>query len=144
MTLLVKRPKHSLFSFGHDFEKMVDRFFEGAPQGLETDFRPKVNVQDNDKQITIEAEVPGVEEKEIEVEVKEDTLVLRGERKNSIERKEGEYTYFESSYGKFSRSFRLPESAVGEKAEAKYNKGVLTITIPKEEKIEQVKKIPVQ
>jgi len=111
------------------FESRPFRRMEiGAPM-LST----RVNVAESDSAYEIEAELPGLDEKDIEVKVADGVLTLSGERKEEKEEKEKDYHLVERSYGSFRRSFALPDDAMEDKIEAKFSKGVLTITVPKRE-----------
>ena len=83
--------------------------------------------------LTIEAQLPGIDLNDIELSVKEQTLHLRGERKAETEKSKDGYHIQEAHYGTFSRSFSLPNTVNPDEAKATYDKGVLTITIPKQE-----------
>lgn len=95
--------------------------------------RPVIDIYDNDRKIVIEAELPGMDKKDIHVDVKDGVLTLRGERSYEDEVKEEKYHRKERAFGKFHRSFTLPEGLDHDKIEADYKDGVLKIEIPKPE-----------
>jgi len=97
-------------------------------------WQPPVNVYEDKDHLSIEAQLPGIDLKDIELSVKEQTLEVRGERKAEVEKSQDGYHVREARYGKFSRSFVLPSTVKADEAKATYDKGVLTITIPKQEK----------
>lgn len=97
-------------------------------------WQPPVNVHEDKDHVTIEAQLPGIDLNDIELSVKEQTLEVRGERKAEAEKSKDGYHVRETRYGKFSRSFLLPSTVNPDEAKATYDKGVLTITIPKQEK----------
>lgn len=97
------------------------------------DFRPVIDIYDNDRKIVIEAELPGMDKKDIHVDVKDGVLTLRGGRSFEDEVKEEKYHRKERAFGKFHRSFTLPEGLDHDKIEADYKDGVLKIEIPKPE-----------
>jgi HSP20 family protein len=97
-------------------------------------WQPPVNVHEDKDHVTIEAQLPGIDLNDIELSVKEQTLEVRGERKAEAEKSKDGYLVRETRYGKFSRSFLLPSTVNPDEAKATYDKGVLTITIPKQEK----------
>jgi HSP20 family protein len=97
-------------------------------------WQPTVNVYEDKDHLAIEAQLPGIDLNDIELSVKEQTLHLRGERKAETEKSKEGYHVREARYGKFSRSFVLPSTVNPDEAKATYDKGVLTITIPKQEK----------
>ncbi len=127
-----------------EFETFSDRvnqicghnFSPSAWLGDEPDFRnlrPVIDIYDNDRKIVIEAELPGLDKKDIHVDVKDGVLTLRGERSYEDEVKEEKYHRKERAFGKFHRSFTLPEGLDHDKIEADYKDGVLKIEIPKPE-----------
>jgi HSP20 family protein len=97
-------------------------------------WQPQVNVYEDKDHLSIEAQLPGIDLNDVELSVKEQTLQLRGERKTETEKSKDGYHLREAQYGKFSRSFSLPSTVNPEEAKATYDKGFLTITIPKQEK----------
>jgi HSP20 family protein len=105
-------------------------------------WNPAVDVFDNDANIVIKAELPGVDKKDIVVDVKDRVLTLKGERSTDSEVKEDKYYHRERTFGKFERSFTLPANAKVEDIKADYKDGVLSIDIPKSEAA-QPKKITV-
>jgi len=122
-----------------DFMKSFDRGWDFCltPFLYESDFfggvYPKVNVSESDKAIEIEAELPGVDEKDVEILLSDDTLTIKGEKKLEKEDREKDYYRFESSYGSFSRAIPLSADIDRDKVDAAFKKGVLTITLPKTE-----------
>jgi HSP20 family protein len=94
-------------------------------------FVPPVDVYEDEKNIRLKMEVPGIEEKDIDIRLENNLLTVRGERKMESETKEENYHRIERSYGSFSRSFTLPTSVNTEDVKANYAKGVLTITLAK-------------
>jgi HSP20 family protein len=92
---------------------------------------PAVDVAENDKGFEITAEMPGMEEKNIEVKVVSDKLTIKGEKKEEKEEKKKDYYLSERKYGSFERSFRVPESVDANKIEANFKNGVLKVTLPK-------------
>jgi len=94
---------------------------------------PAVDVEESDDEVIINAEMPGLSEKDFEVEIQGQRLILRGEKKFQQEKKDRSYYYAECQYGSFSRVIPLPCEVVAEKAEAKYKNGVLNIRLPKSE-----------
>ena len=97
-------------------------------------WQPSVNVYEDKDHLSIEAQLPGIDLKDIELLVKEQTLEVRGERKAEVEKAQDGYHVREARYGNFSRSFVLPGTVNADEAKATYDNGVLTITIPKQEK----------
>jgi HSP20 family protein len=94
-------------------------------------FVPPVDVYEDEKSIRLKMEVPGVDEKDIDVHLENNLLTVRGERRMESETKQENYHRIERSYGSFSRSFTLPTSVNPDDVKASYSKGVLTITLTK-------------
>lgn len=103
---------------------------------------PSVDIMEKDGNLILRAEIPGIDEKDIELKLEGKTLTLKGERKMESEDKKGKYHRVESFYGSFNRSFRLPDTADAEKVHAEYKNGVLTVTIPQKPEA-QPREIPV-
>jgi HSP20 family protein len=114
----------------------------GQDESLTTSrFAPAVDVYEDEHQVTLKIEVPGIDEKDIDVRVENNTLTVQGERKIEKEEKEENYRRVERQYGSFTRTFTLPQTVDSEKVSASYDKGVLKITLPKraEAKPKQIK-----
>jgi HSP20 family protein len=105
---------------------------------------PDMDVSDSEKEIRVTAEVPGVEEKDLDVSVQDGVLRIRGEKKAEKEEKNGGRHYVERTYGCFERNFELPSEVDVDKIKADLKKGVLTVVLPKAAKPENTKKIAVQ
>jgi HSP20 family protein len=104
-------------------------------------FSPAVDVYEDEHQVTLKIEVPGIDEKDIDVQVENHTLTVHGERKIEKEEKEENYRRVERHYGTFTRTFNLPQTVDTESVSATYDKGVLNIALPKkaEAKPKQIK-----
>lgn len=141
--------------FGEPF-RAIDRIFEdwmrnagfdtesGVIEGI--DYVPYLDVIDNEREIRVEAELPGLTEKDIDVSLQNDVLSLKGEKKIEKEKKEKNYYRSERSYGSFRRDIQLPAEVVDtDKIDASFKNGVLIIKLPKREvKEEKVKKIEIK
>jgi HSP20 family protein len=105
------------------------------------EFGPPVDIIEDEQKLTFKVEVPGIEEKDIKVEVENNVLTVRGERKLEKDIKEENFRRMERHYGAFTRSFTLPSSVDAEKIEANYTNGLLAIQMPKraEAKPKQIK-----
>jgi HSP20 family protein len=115
---------------------------EGRDESLTTSsFAPAVDVYEDDHQVTLKIEVPGIDEKDIDVRLENNTLTVHGERKLEKEEKEENYRRVERQYGSFTRSFTLPNTVDAEGVSAQYDKGVLKIKLAKkaEAKPKQIK-----
>jgi len=105
---------------------------EGADQALTTaNFAPPVDVYEDEHNISLNIEVSGIDEKDIDVSIANNTLTVRGERKFDKEEKEENFHRIERIYGSFTRSFTLPNTVDLEQVSAHYNKGVLKIRLAK-------------
>jgi HSP20 family protein len=94
---------------------------------------PPVDIYENDDALVVKAELPGFSKEDITVELKNNTLMLRGERKRETEMKEGNYQRMERTYGAFQRSFVLPTTVDQQKVQATYKDGILELNLPKVE-----------
>ena len=129
---------HPFYSLQRQMNSLFDDFFSGydmAPRSLGAGgfaaFIPSVDVKESDKEFTVRAELPGVEEKDVEVTVTNDTVTIKGEKKEEKEDKGKNYYYMERSYGSFNRVIPLTSETDANKAEASFKNGVLNITVPK-------------
>jgi HSP20 family protein len=125
----------------------IDRLFDDAFRGfgfpaltmprLPSDWpgmlKPALDIRETEKQYVITLEVPGVEEKDIQLTLDNDVLTVRGEKRQEQETKEGGYHRIERSYGSFQRALNLPDDANQDSIKASFKNGVLTITIDKRE-----------
>ncbi|MCW8820702.1 MAG: Hsp20/alpha crystallin family protein [Sulfurovum sp.] len=128
-----------------DFDSFLDNFIEDKGSLIKTDFSPSVNTREGEHAYHVEVDLPGVKKDDINVDVKDNIVTISGERKTKKEVKEDDYYKVESSYGKFERSFTLPENVDVENIHAESQDGVLEVVIPKLSKAEkQAKKIEVK
>ena len=125
-------------TFRREMDRMFDDFFTGfGGRGLMASsagwqgVTPTLDVTETDKEIVVTAEVPGLDDKDFEVTLAGDMLTIKGEKKAEHEERNGDSHYMERRFGSFSRSLRLPHEVKDEKVDAKYDKGVLTIRVPK-------------
>ncbi|MGB3974858.1 MAG: Hsp20/alpha crystallin family protein [bacterium] len=108
-------------------------------------FKPNLDISETDKEYSITVELPGVDEKNIELELIENTLKIRGEKKQETEKKDKNYHCVERSYGSFQRSLTLPEDADQEAIRAEYKNGIMTISIPRKPELKpESKKIEIK
>jgi HSP20 family protein len=106
---------------------------------------PAVDITETDKAYEIAAELPGMDEKNIEVNFADDVLTIKGEKKDEREEKKKDYYLSERSYGSFQRSFQVPDGTDPDKIEASFKKGVLTVVLPKSAEAQKAaKKIDVK
>jgi HSP20 family protein len=108
-------------------------------------FSPQVDVKETDQEIKVLAELPGLDEKDVEVSLNRDRLTISGEKKQETEDKGENYYRMERSYGAFKRSIPLTTEVEADKVEASFKNGVLTVTLPKTAEAQrQTKRIPVK
>lgn len=136
MAIVRWEPFRDLVASQRDFDRLFREAFnplfgEGEPSTRT--WAPAVDIFENPNSIVLKAELPGLDPKDVEVRVEDNTLYLKGERKFEREVKEENYHRIERSYGSFARSFSLPNSIDSEKVDAGYKDGVLTLTLPKRE-----------
>ena len=106
---------------------------------------PAVDVVESEKAYEITAELPGMDEKNIDVKVADGTLTIKGEKQEEKEEKKKDYYLRERSFGSFERSFAIPEGVDADKIDASFKKGVLTLTLPKKPEAQKpAKKIDVK
>ena len=96
-------------------------------------FAPDVDVKDEKDRIVVKADIPGIKKEDLSISVKDDLLTLKGERKESQEKKEKDYYYSERFEGSFVRTIELPSGVKAADVKATYKDGVLEITLPKDE-----------
>ncbi len=145
MTLIKFEPLRDL----ENFNDRIQKFFNGFPSfglDLESSFNPRIDISEDDNNIFIEAEIPGVKKSDINISIQDNILTIKGEKKSLNEDKKDKSFYrSERSYGSFTRSFTLPAEVNPDKVEAKFEDGILNISIakihpqPKKEKMIEIK-----
>ncbi|MFO1111036.1 MAG: Hsp20/alpha crystallin family protein [Bradyrhizobium sp.] len=124
------------FSF---LQQEIDRLFEGVARGFPnfpafagtSANLPRMDVSETDKVIEVEAELPGLETKDVQINLADNVLTIRGEKKSEREEKNKDYHLVERSFGSFSRSVQLPQGVKPEDVSAEIAKGVLKVTVKK-------------
>jgi HSP20 family protein len=148
MTLLTRWEPFREFSTTQDRMNRMNRLFRESysPEGSEealttTNYAPPVDIYEDEHNITLKMEVPGIDEKDIDVRIENTTLTIHGERKIEKEEKEENFRRVERQYGEFTRSFTLPSSVDPGQVSANYEKGLLNIKLAKkaEAKPKQIK-----
>jgi len=141
------RGDHPLLSLHRDVNRLFDEVFRGfgvpSTGGFSSSLAwPNLELGETDKEVRITAELPGLDEKDVDITVEEGMLTLRGHKKAEVEDKDRGYT--ERSYGRFERRIGLPRGIERDKATATFRNGVLTITMPKSEAAnENLRRIPI-
>jgi len=132
-----------LVPFSNGVGRLFDDFFNepwiNGEDVVKASLKPAIDILDEDDQITVHAEIPGVDQKDISIEVKGDMLTISGEKKAKKEKR----GHSECYYGSFKRMVRLPAVVNADKSEAEYTDGVLTITFRKTPDA-MVKRIPLK
>lgn len=131
-------------------QKEINRMFENFGRGSlmrlsNTDATPRVDVAETDTAIEVTAELPGIDEKDVDVVLRDDVLTIKGEKKSEREEKKKDYHLVERSFGAFSRTIQLPFAADAEAVKASFAKGVLKVSITKPAEVkDKTVKIPVR
>jgi HSP20 family protein len=136
MAIVRWEPFRDLVTAQRDFGRLFRDAFSSQLGETELSTRswaPPVDIYETEDAIVLKAELPGVDPKDVEVRVEDNTLYLKGERKFEKEVKEQNYHRVERSYGSFARSFSLPNSISSDKVKAEFKDGLLTLTMPKRE-----------
>jgi HSP20 family protein len=135
-----------------DFQREMNRLFDdfwtdyplagrrGERALASSVFSPRVDVSETDTEVKVSAELPGMEEKDVSVEMDDSAITVRGERREEKEDKGKNWHSRERTYGSFHRVIPLPASVDGAKAKAKFKKGILTVTVPKREEAQAKRK----
>jgi HSP20 family protein len=137
MALTRWNPTRDLLSMRDDMNRLFNEFF-GRSEGQEGTWMagtwaPPVDIHETDDALILKAELPGFSKDDVNVEIKDNTLTLKGQRQDEKEVKEEQYHRRERSYGSFQRTFMLPAIVDAEKATATYKDGVLELRLPKRE-----------
>ena len=128
-----QRPTTSLSNLFDDF--FTDNWFSRPSREVASRTWPRVDIEEEKDAYKLHADLPGLDKKDIDIKVEKGVLTISGEKNSEkSDRKKEEYSYYERSYGKFSRSFQLPEHVDESNIAASYKNGVLELTIKKTEK----------
>lgn len=127
------------------FDDFFNSRFADLPMANElNNFSPDVNIKENDNAYVVEAEMPGLKRDEIDIEMKSDHLVIKGEKKSFDEQEKDDYYHMERRFGSFYRSIPISGQVDESKIDAKLSDGLLTISLPKREDQPKTKKINIQ
>jgi HSP20 family protein len=132
MTAIMPRPRYRNRSLRRNMGNIWDRFVPDLDlfgQMGEGPWFPPADINDNDKEVIVSAEIPGLDPDDVEIKASGDMLTIRGEKKSE----EKDDTHYERYFGSFERTFQLPSEVSSDKAEATYKNGVLKIKLPKPE-----------
>ena len=124
------------FQKGSSLQEQVNRLFEATfpsrtDQSALTTWAPAVDIYETENELVLTADLPDINEKDLDIHVENNMLTIRGERKFEQKVKEENYLRIERTYGSFSRSFSLPSTVNNEAIKAEYKNGVLTVDLPK-------------
>jgi len=152
--MAIRRENESpVMAIQNEMNRLFDNFFNdpfdlapiAAIRAVPAEFSPRVNVSETDKAMLVTAELPGMEEKDIQISLEQECLVLSGEKKSESEESGKNFHRYERSYGSFQRVIPLVSEIKEDKVEATFKNGVLTITLPKAESaVKAAKKISIK
>ena len=134
MAIIRWDPFRDMVSLREKMNRLFEDVFTGRSEDREltpSTWAPAVDIFETENDLIMTAEVPGINEKDIEIKIEDNTLTLKGERKFEKETKEENYHRLERSYGSFYRAFTLPNSVDVDKIHAEHENGILKITMPK-------------
>lgn len=136
--LATRRESESpMLAIQNEMNRMFDQFFTDPFQmmparfNLQAEFFPRLDISESEKEFTINAELPGMDEKDIQITLEKGSLILSGEKKSESEEKEKTYHRIERSYGSFQRVIPFDTELDEDNASATFKNGILTITLPK-------------
>ncbi|MBC8174128.1 MAG: Hsp20/alpha crystallin family protein [Candidatus Marinimicrobia bacterium] len=142
MTLVKWNPRYNVLRPFNEIDRFLDSMFRRTLDGTAIssgDWFPAVEVLQGDKEFTLRVEAPGMGKKDIDVDIQDGVLTISGEKKSDVEDSIDNCYCREISYGKFSRSFRLPDEVEEGKIKANYKNGVLTVSLPTKTPVEPEK-----
>jgi HSP20 family protein len=136
MALIRWTPGRDLIGIQEEMNRLFNNFF-GAPRKIEDTellhWNPRVNIAETEDRFEVSAELPGLKKDDVNIEIKDHVLTFTGEKKLNAETKEKNVHLFERAYGRFCRTFSLPDNVSVDQIEAQFEDGVLRIDIPKTE-----------
>lgn len=131
MSLIRWQPFSDLASLRDMMDRLFEETFFPSVHGVRGAMTLPIDMHETDKDIVVRAPLPGVKPQDVEITVSGDTLLIRGEVKRDESIKRENYIYQEWRYGQFARALQLPKAVQADKAEARYENGVLVLTLPK-------------
>ena len=137
MTLVKWTPKRNMLNIFDDVEQMMHQAFSHSLENGDSrlSYSPLMNVSETESDYLVMMDLPGVEKKDVDVNLSNGIVIVSGERKTSEKGDENNHIWHETTYGTFSRSFELASDIIEDKIKANFKDGVLNITIPKAEEI---------
>jgi HSP20 family protein len=137
-----------------EMDSLFDSFMGGLPAfsgmlgtgvGRSLPLAPQIDVKETDKEIVVEADLPGIDEKDVSLALQDGVLTIRGEKKHEYDEEKENYRVMERRYGSFQRSVRLRDTVDEDKVEASFNNGVLKVSLPKRpEAVGKQRMIPIK
>lgn len=136
MALIKYRPYNNVDVFDRGLSRFFDSLFDtsGFERSTGYSYTPKADVIENENKYLIHLEAPGLGKGDIEVNLENNILTIKGERKNEVREEKNNYLYQELTYGKFTKTFTLPDGVEADKIDAKLENGILELQVPKAEK----------
>jgi HSP20 family protein len=132
---MISMNREDTFSTLSSLQERVNRLFQSNSPGMEnsnlTSWAPAVDIYEAENELVVNVDLPGIDEKDLDIQVENDMLSIRGERKFDQKVNEDHFLRIERTYGSFSRSFGLPNTVNKEAVKAHYRNGVLTVELPK-------------
>ena len=135
-------PESGLTTFRKEMDRILDRFWDGDAIAHVGAWAPDIDIAETKEALTIKAEVPGIDPKDLQVTLEGEMLTLRGEKRQEMEKKDERLYQSERHYGSFVRRIRLPVNVDAAKVSAAFKNGVLTVVMPKTEEMKG-KAIPI-
>lgn len=137
---VTRHNNHDLSSFKDTIDSFFNDFLNSSPLSLyESEWKPSIDVIDEGKNYKVSADLPGLTDKDVKVNIEKGILSIEGEKSESSEKKENSYLVSERKFGSFKRSIRLPEDINQEEITAEFKHGVLSVSLPKSEHTEPKK-----
>ncbi|MBF0158287.1 MAG: Hsp20/alpha crystallin family protein [Magnetococcales bacterium] len=133
MAMVSYDPFHTINTLHREINRLFDRGM--VEDGMMSQWPLRVDIREDNDRITIHADIPGMEQKDIQVNVENGRLTISGERQFKDEAKRDHYHRIERAYGQFSRTFQLPNTTSPDQIQASYRNGVLEIVLPKREEM---------
>jgi HSP20 family protein len=126
-------PFRNLLNFQEQFNRVFDDTFRFRGESALTAWAPAVDIYETENELVLKADLPDINEKDLDIRLENNTLTIQGERKFEKQVSEDNYLRVERAYGSFTRSFALPSSVNPDQIHAEYQNGVLTVRMPKRE-----------
>jgi HSP20 family protein len=126
-------PFRNLLNFQEQFNRLFDDTFRFRGESALTAWAPAVDIYETENELVLKADLPDINEKDLDIRLENNTLTIQGERKFEKQVSEDNYLRVERAYGSFTRSFALPSSVNPDQIHAEYQNGVLTVRMPKRE-----------